>query len=77
MKQLFEKRLTPAHVRAFYDGIDDVRLVADEVWLDSDECIDVTLEIALRLKAFSYKSSLSVEEQVNDALTSGYEEVIA
>lgn len=35
MRQLFEERLTPEGVRTFYDGIDDIRIVADGEWLDS------------------------------------------
>lgn len=40
MRKLFEKRYLHGDVRAFFDGVDGIYLVADKSWFNSDEYLN-------------------------------------
>ena len=74
MKQLFEKKYLHGDVRAFFDGVDGIYLVADESWFESKEFDDFMLAMSRTTYSVMYFFASPIELQLESV--KDYEEVI-
>lgn len=64
MKQLFEKRYFKEGVRAFFDGVDGIYLVADKSWFDSKEFDEFMSDIVKTQYSVMWSPFESIEMQL-------------
>lgn len=75
MRQLFDKRyLNNEDVRAFYDGVDGIYLVAEEDWAFSDEYFKFMNDVSYTNYSIFFHSMLPIDLQLE--IVEDYEEVI-
>lgn len=76
MKQLFEKRYFKEGVRAFFDGVDGIYLVADESWFESKEFDEFMSDIMKTQYSVMWSPFEPIEMQLDSMQYHNCEEVI-